>query len=402
MLRRVYFLFGVFAHVLFLGVFAYMAGFVGNFIVPKSIDAPAIVGGSIAVSVAVNLVLLALFAVPHSVMARPAFKRWWTQFVPKEVERTVYVFVSNALMLTLLALWRPIDTVIFDLQHPIARVAMWSLFACGWLLVPLASLMINHFDLFGTRQVWLNLQQKAYTALPFRTPWLYRFIRHPLYVGWITAFWATPTLTVGHALFAATLTAYMLIAIPIEERDLIAHYGDEYRSYRNRVGGLVPRVPAFRFDPTVLLDITWISWVVMIVLLSASFTLDRFVPVLAAFCLCMLLVWIDLARHSDIRAMSVQIRLGYGALLLVGLIPGMWWIHAVQLVGTSARVLTGYCLLDRELRLMPWNRSEPLTLADAWKVITATPGCGGIVRFTGGSEALDSGCRGAALAPAAA
>jgi len=154
------------------------------------------------------------------------------------------VLVSCVLMIAMLALWRPIDRVIFDLRQPIARAAMWFLFATGWLLVPLASLMISHFDLFGTRQVWLHLRQKAYTNLPFHTPMLYKLVRHPLYVGWIVAFWATPTMTAGHLLFASTMTLYMLLAIPLEERDLEAIFGDKYVSYRQRVGGLIPRWPS--------------------------------------------------------------------------------------------------------------------------------------------------------------
>jgi methanethiol S-methyltransferase len=247
MLRRIYFLFGVFSHVLFLVVFAYMAGFVGNILVPKSIDAPAIVGQPALLAFSINLGLLVLFAVPHSVMARPAFKRWWTQYVPPVIERTVYVFTSNILMIALLLFWQPMNTVLYDVQNPIGRAILWTLFAVGWFLVPLASLMINHFDLFGTRQVWFNLQQKACTSLPFHTPMLYRFVRHPLYVGWIIAFWATPTLTVGHALFGAVLTAYIFAAIPFEERDLVAQFGDQYLDYRRTVGGLVPRWPAKPF-----------------------------------------------------------------------------------------------------------------------------------------------------------
>jgi protein-S-isoprenylcysteine O-methyltransferase Ste14 len=199
--------------------------------------------GSTGAAILIDLVLLAAFTVPHSVMARPAFKRWWTQCVPKPIERTVYVMVSNLLMIALLVFWRPIHRVIYDLQHPAARAAMWSLFAAGWLLVPLASLMINHFDLFGTRQVWLHLKRKAYTHPAFHVPMLYKLVRHPLYVGWIIAFWATPTMTVGHLLFAEALTTYIFIAIPLEERDLTEQFGKAYTDYRSRVGGLVPRWP---------------------------------------------------------------------------------------------------------------------------------------------------------------
>ena len=240
MQRRIYFVFGVACHALFFVVFAYMAGFVGNFLVPKSIDSPS-VAGSVANAVLIDLGLLAAFCIPHSIMARPGFKRWWTTLVPAAIERSVYVLIANGFMILLLALWRPIGPVFYDLQSPIARAAMWGLFATGWLLVPAASLMISHFDLFGTRQVWLHLQQKAYTHLPFHTPMLYNLVRHPLYVGWMISFWATPTMTAGHAMFAAFMTIYMLAAIPIEERDLIAAYGENYLQYRRRVPGLIPR-----------------------------------------------------------------------------------------------------------------------------------------------------------------
>ena len=249
MQRRLFFVFGLFSHALFLVVYACMCGFVANVLVPKSIDSPA-TRLSTPLAFAIDVALLGTFAVPHSVMARPAFKRWWTQFVPPAVERSVYVFVSNILVIALLAFWQPIGTVIYDLHSPVIRGVMWCLFAAGWLLVPTASLMISHFDLFGTRQVWLNLRGKAYTYLPFHTPMLYKLVRHPLYVGWMIAFWATPTMTAGHALFATVLTAYMLIAIPIEERDLIAAYGEKYENYRKQVPALLPRLR--RSNPAVM------------------------------------------------------------------------------------------------------------------------------------------------------
>ena len=174
-------------------------------------------------------------------MARPAFKRWWTQFVPPPIERSVYVLFANLCMIQLLWQWRPLGPVVWDVQHPVWRATLHGLFAAGWLLVPLASLMINHFDLFGSRQVWLHLQRKPYTMLAFRTPMLYRLVRHPLYVGWMIAFWATPTMSAGHLLFAAFLTAYMLVVIPVEERDLVDLFGDQYEQYRRRVPGLIPR-----------------------------------------------------------------------------------------------------------------------------------------------------------------
>ena len=240
MVRLTSFAFGVACHAMFLGVFLYMACFVGNLPVPKTIDSPPAAASPWA-AVLINASLLALFAVPHSIMARPAFKAWWTRLVPRHVERSVYVLIANLCVILLIWQWRPITTVVWDVPGPVGRALMWSLFAAGWLLVPVASLMINHFDLFGTRQVWLHLRDQAYTHLPFRTPMLYKLVRHPLYVGWIIAFWATPTMTVGHLLFAAVLTGYMLIAIPIEERDLVKAYGEKYEAYRRRVPALVPR-----------------------------------------------------------------------------------------------------------------------------------------------------------------
>ena len=240
MKRAAYFVFGLICHAMFLVVFLYMAGFVGNLLVPKTIDSPA--GGTPpGTAAAVNLLLLAWFAVPHSVMARQGFKRWWTRYVPAPLERSVYVLVANLSMVLLLWQWRPIDAVVWDVRHPAGRAVLYGLFAGGWLLVPLASLMINHFDLFGSRQVWLHLKGREYAAPVFRTPLLYKLVRHPLYLGWIVAFWATPTMSAGHLLFATFLTAYMLAAIPVEERDLVDLYGAQYEQYRRRVPALIPR-----------------------------------------------------------------------------------------------------------------------------------------------------------------
>lgn len=235
-----FFAFGLVAHGLFLIVFAALACFVGGFVLPRTVDGP-VTGAPVWQAVLVNVSLLALFGVQHSVMARPGFKRWWTRIVPVPIERSVYVMISNMLVVAIIAFWIPIDIVVWDVQQPAARAAVWFLYAAGWLLIPVASLMINHFDLFGTRQVWLHLRGLAYEHLPFRTPMLYRFVRHPLYVGWMIAFWATPTMTLGHAVFAFTLTLYMLIAIPLEERDLVNHFGEKYEQYRSRVGALIPR-----------------------------------------------------------------------------------------------------------------------------------------------------------------
>jgi protein-S-isoprenylcysteine O-methyltransferase Ste14 len=242
MVRVSFFIFGVICHAMFLAVFLYMAAFVGNLPVPKTIDAPIVAGTPVQLAVLINIALLALFAVPHSVMARPAFKRAWTRVIPPAIERSVYVLIANLCVILLMWQWRPIGPVIWDVQGFVGRALVWTLFAAGWLLVPLASLMINHFDLFGTRQVWLNLKQVIQTDVTFRTPALYKLVRHPLYVGWMISFWATPTMTLGHVLFATLLTAYMFIAIPIEERDLVKVYGSQYEDYRRRVPALVPRI----------------------------------------------------------------------------------------------------------------------------------------------------------------
>jgi protein-S-isoprenylcysteine O-methyltransferase Ste14 len=242
MTRIAFFVFGALSHAMFLVVFLYMACFVGNLPVPKTIDSPATGATPTHVALMIDAALLALFAVPHSVMARPAFKRLWTRVVPPAIERSVYVLIANVCVIVLMWQWRTIGPVIWDVHGVVGRSLVWTLFAAGWLLVPLASLMINHFDLFGTRQVWLHLKQVIHTDVTFRTPMLYKVVRHPLYVGWMIAFWATPTMTLGHVLFAAILTVYMFIAIPMEERDLVNVYGSQYEEYRRRVPALVPRL----------------------------------------------------------------------------------------------------------------------------------------------------------------
>jgi methanethiol S-methyltransferase len=239
MRRWSFFVYGVVCHLLFLVTFAYMIGFVGNLLVPNTIDsAPT----DVLSAVGINLLLIALFGLQHSIMARPWFKRFWTRLVPQEIERSTYVISSCMIIFLLIWQWRGLDAVIWDVTEPVGRGLLWGLFAAGWLLVPVVTLMINHFDLFGTRQVWLYLRARPYTALPFRTPLLYNRIRHPLYVGWALAFWATPTMTLGHLLFAGAMTLYMIVAARIEERDLVDHYGDTYRAYQRRVPAYVPRV----------------------------------------------------------------------------------------------------------------------------------------------------------------
>jgi len=240
MKRIAAFIYGVVCYAIFFGTFLYAIGFVGDLFVPKSIDsAPQ---GPLGQALLINALLLGLFAVQHSVMARPAFKRWWTRFVPKPVERSTYVLFSSLALIALFVHWQPIGGVIWDVQDPVGQAVLYGLFAFGWGLVLVATFLINHFDLFGLRQVWLYLRGKEYRPLNFGTPALYKIVRHPLYVGWFFAFWATPTMTVAHLFFALLTTAYILIAIRFEERDLVAEHGARYSEYRKQVPMLVPRL----------------------------------------------------------------------------------------------------------------------------------------------------------------
>jgi protein-S-isoprenylcysteine O-methyltransferase Ste14 len=240
-MRRIgIFMFGVLAYACFLVSFLYAVGFVGGFAVPRSIDAAP--EGPLATAVAVDLLLLTVFALQHSVMARPGFKRWWTRVVPEPAERSVYVLASSLALLLLFWQWQPIGGVVWHVEQPAARAALFALFAAGWLLVLVTTFLINHFDLFGLRQVWLHLRGEAYRPLSFVTPGPYRHVRHPLYVGWFLAFWATPTMTAAHLLFAVATTAYILVAIVFEERDLLAFHGERYAEYRRTTPMLVPRM----------------------------------------------------------------------------------------------------------------------------------------------------------------
>ena len=231
--------YGAACYLIFLGTFLYAIGFVGNLAVPKSIDSGPVVPP--AEAVAVDVLLLGLFAVQHSAMARPAFKRWWTRLVPPHVERSTYVVASSLLLILLFWQWRPLPGVVWEAEQPVGAV-LWGLFGLGWVLVLISTFLIDHFDLFGLRQVILYARGQPYTPPPFRTPALYRVVRHPIMLGFLIAFWAAPTMTWGHLLFAGMTTAYVVVGVSLEERDLRRAFGDTYEEYRRRVGMLTPRV----------------------------------------------------------------------------------------------------------------------------------------------------------------
>ena len=238
MSRLLVFAYGLLAYLMFGATYLYAVGFVGNLVVPKSLDsAPT---APFVTALLIDLGLLGLFAVQHSVMARPFFKRIVHRLIPEAAERSTYVLASSVALMLLFWQWSPLGGVVWDVQNPIGRAALYSGFAFGFLLVFVATVLINHFDLFGMRQVWLHLVGREYRPLAFVTPGPYRLVRHPLYVGWFFAFWCTPTMTVTHLVFAVMTTAYILIAIQFEERDLIRMFGDEYRRYRQRVAMLFP------------------------------------------------------------------------------------------------------------------------------------------------------------------
>ena len=225
-------------YAVFVVAFVYSIGFVGSVAVPRSIDHG--VAAPIGEAIVVNVLLLGFFAVQHTVMARPAFKRWWTRFVPRPIERSTYVLLSSLVLFLLFWQWRTMPSVVWDVTWPPGRIGLWILFGLGWAVVFSATFMINHFDLFGLRQVYLASRGRPYTDLNFRTPLLYRFVRHPIMLGFIIAFWAIPTMTVGHLVFAVATTAYILIALQFEEHDLGTALGDQYREYRRRVPMLIP------------------------------------------------------------------------------------------------------------------------------------------------------------------
>jgi protein-S-isoprenylcysteine O-methyltransferase Ste14 len=230
--------YGLVCYAVFLASFVYSVGFIGNLLVPKTIDSGTPV--ALPEALAIDLLLLGLFAVQHSVMARPGFKEAWTRLVPRPLERSTYVLISSLLLALICWKWQPIPAVVWDVTSPLFRGLLLGLFALGWLVLLFSTFMINHFDLFGLRQVYLRMRGMDYTPLKFTQRALYKFVRHPIMLGFVIAFWATPRMSIGHLVFSIATTGYILIGILLEERDLMRYHGAEYGAYRARVPMLFP------------------------------------------------------------------------------------------------------------------------------------------------------------------
>lgn len=240
-MRRVaVFIYGLISYLIFFVSFLYAIGFVGNIAVPKSIDSGA--AGALWPSLLVNLGLLGLFGLQHSGMARPGFKRWWTKIIPEPIERSTYVLFASSALILLMWLWQPMPAVVWSVEVEAGRTALWVLYGLGWGLVLVATFMISHAHLFGVKQVHRHWRGEEPAEPGFQTPGLYRYLRHPIMLGFLIAFWATPRMTVGHLVFALATTGYILVALRLEERDLVEAFGEKYRAYRERVPMFIPRL----------------------------------------------------------------------------------------------------------------------------------------------------------------
>ncbi|GBF81294.1 methanethiol S-methyltransferase [Aphanothece sacrum] len=242
--KIIVFIYGIISYVIFLAIFLYAISFLCNIIVPKSIDSSPEI--PLVKALLINVTLLGIFAVQHSLMARQKFKTWWTKFIFEPMERSTYVLFSSLALLLLFWQWQPMGGIIWNINNLGGRIILLSLFGLGWVIVLISTFLINHFDLFGLRQVYLYLRGKDYTFLEFKTPGLYKYVRHPLYVGWFFAFWMTPRMTVAHLVFAIITTIYILIAIQLEEKDLIKIHGETYENYRREVPMLIPFLAQFK------------------------------------------------------------------------------------------------------------------------------------------------------------
>jgi protein-S-isoprenylcysteine O-methyltransferase Ste14 len=240
MSRAAALIFAILAYAIFFATFLYLIAFVGDLsIAPRTVDVGP--DSPLAVAVAIDVALIALFGLQHSVMARQGFKRWWTRLVPWAVERSVYVLTASLALIILMSLWRPIDTIVWNVGDPLVSDLIWVVFWLGWGMVLLSTFLINHFELFGLQQAWFHARGREASPPEFRQPLFYRWIRHPLYLGFFMAFWAAPEMTAGHLLLAGGMSVFMLIAIQYEEKDLVALFGRDYEDYRQRAGMLLPR-----------------------------------------------------------------------------------------------------------------------------------------------------------------